>query len=63
MDTELKIEYHIRDMFDRRTKTDLRAEAETWYKDGMFVEEVHITTWRAWERGTSGQNVVHYDWW
>ena len=62
MDTELKIEYHIRDMLDRRTKTDIRAEAEAWYGDGMFVDEVHITEWKAPERGISGKHVVIYDW-
>ena len=62
MDAELKIEYHIRDMFGRRTKTDIRAEAEAWYEDGMFVDEVHTTEWKAPVRGISGQHVVIYDW-
>ena len=62
MDTELKIEYYIYDVLDNHTITNARVEAETSYEEGMSVEEVHITTWRAWARGTSGQNVVHYDW-
>ena len=62
MDSELKIEYYIYDVFDNHTITSMRAEAEASYEEGMSIEEVHITTWRAWDRGISGQNVVVYDW-
>ena len=62
MDSKLEIEYHIHDMFGKRTITDFRAEAAASYEEGKSVEEVHITTWRAWDRGTSGHNVVIYDW-
>ena len=62
MDSKLKIEYHIRDVFGNLIITGFRTEAEASYEKGMSVEEVHVTTWRAWDRGTSGQNVVIYDW-
>ena len=62
MDSELKIEYYIHDVFGRPSITDLRAEAEASYEEGLSVEEVHVTKWRAWDRGISGQNVVIYDW-
>jgi|GEM_PF-2110316 len=60
METELKIKYYIYDMFDKRTVTDSRAEAEASHEEGKFVVEVHITTWRT--LGVSGQNIVHCDW-
>jgi len=62
MDSELKIEYHIHNMFGKRTITDFRAEALASHEEGMFVDEVHITTWDARERGVSGKNIVIYDW-
>ena len=60
MDSELKFKYYIYDMFGNRTVTDLRAEAETSFEEGMFVEEAHITTWKA--QGISGKNIVRYEW-
>jgi hypothetical protein len=61
MESELKFKYHIYDMFGNFFETDMRAEALASLEEGKFVEEVHETTWRT-QRGTSGKNIVIYDW-
>jgi len=40
--------------------SDSLAEAEASHEEGMFVVEVHITTWRT--LIVSGQNIVQYEW-
>jgi hypothetical protein len=60
MESELKIKYIIYDMFDNFFETDWHTEAEASFEEGKFVHEVHETTWRT--QGTSGKNIVEYEW-
>jgi len=61
MDSELKIKYHISDMFGGEIETDSLEEALASFEEGRLVYEAHVTTWTT-GRWMSGKNEVRYEW-
>jgi len=60
MESELKIRYHIYDIFGEKVETDSHYEALAADGEGKIVYEIHETVWKSgW---ISGKNIVEYEW-